>query len=290
MNKNISQSKLYGIFGCSLKQTLSPEIHNFLFRKYGLACFYSVFEIEKSELQDAVKGFKALGLAGANVTYPYKEIIIPYLDRLHPTAAKVGAVNTILNIKNSLVGYNTDLFGIRATIEDRLKLNLKGQTVFVLGAGGTASAVLHELKRAGVKKTVVVNRTIGRAREMISAFGKNGYQKKICAIPASELADVELDNNLPLVINCTSASVSYLERVIRTLSKKEYFTNCQVFDMNYGWRSLSADLMPGHKYYEDGLYMLSAQASESFRLWTKIKTDPLDIYKHLLRLIKKESN
>lgn len=127
----------YGLIGEKLGHSFSAEIHQELF-----GYKYELCELSKAELEPfmTAKAFKAI-----NVTIPYKEAVIPYLDRISDNAKAIGAVNTVINRNGKLCGYNTDFMGLNALI-DRMKLELEGKKVLVLGSGGTSKTALAVAK------------------------------------------------------------------------------------------------------------------------------------------------
>ncbi len=277
--------KLYGIIGSSLRHTLSPIIHNYLFKKFKLDYHYTKFESEWSQLRNVVNSIRTLNISGVNVTFPFKEILIPYLDKLDITSQKTGAVNTIKNSRGRLIGYNTDLFGVRATIQNRLKINIKGKTVLLLGAGGASRACMVELLRQKPDKVIVANRDISKAKYIISKIKNSGSDSNIKAMNIKNLYSLDQLDQPTLLINSTSANSSFLMSIIKELLKKRFFQNTIIFDLNYGQRALpkSHHKFPGR--YVDGLYMLTAQAAASFHIWTGIKVEPDDIYKYVSKKI-----
>lgn len=277
--------KLYGIIGSSLQHSLSPLIHNYLFRKLKLDYYYTTFESEQSQLRNIVKSIRTLNIFGVNVTFPFKEKLIPFLDKLDITSQKTGAVNTIKNSRGRLIGYNTDIIGVRATIQNRLKINIKGKTVLLLGAGGAARACMVELIQQKPDKVIVANRDISKAKYMIRKIRKSGNDSDIKAINIKNLNSLSQLDQPTLLINSTSANSSFLMSIIKELSKKRFFQNTIIFDLNYGRRALPKSHQKFPNRYVDGLYMLTAQAAASFRIWTGIKVEPDDIYKYVSKKI-----
>ncbi|MBR5472887.1 MAG: shikimate dehydrogenase [Clostridia bacterium] len=140
----------YGCIGEKLTHSFSKEIHNLLF-DYD----YKIKEIPKGELDIFMtqRDFKAI-----NVTIPYKQDVIPYLDFVSDTARQIGAVNTIVNRNGKLYGYNTDFAGMTALI-DRQGIKIKDKTVLVLGSGGTSKTAVAVAKNLGAKCVIRVSRT-----------------------------------------------------------------------------------------------------------------------------------
>lgn len=166
------------------------RVHNAAYRALGLNFTYVAFSI--NDAASAVAAMRALSLRGCAVTMPFKETVIPLLDRLDPDAAAIGAVNTIVNDEGVLTGYNTDWLAARQALEDVTAL--EGKVAAVLGAGGAGRAVCYALARAGC--TVhVFNRTIERAQELAAAFG---------LAAAHGLADLPALTGYDILVNATS--------------------------------------------------------------------------------------
>src|SRR5260221_7668449 len=134
------------------------------FRHHGLDWRYVQFEIEPEALGDAVRGMRAMGFRGGNVTTPHKVAIVKHLDRIAESASLMGAVNCIVRRGSELVGENTDGKGFVQSL--RGVTDPAGKKVVILGAGGAARAIGVELALAGVKSLIVVNRNPDRGREL----------------------------------------------------------------------------------------------------------------------------
>lgn len=140
----------YGLIGEKLSHSFSKEIHQ------QLADYeYEIKELTANQVPDFIKAknFKAI-----NVTIPYKEVVMPYLDEISEMAKKIGSVNTIVNKEGKLYGYNTDYFGFSYML-DFGKIKVKGKNVAVLGSGGASKTVEATLKDLGAKSVIIVSRT-----------------------------------------------------------------------------------------------------------------------------------
>ena len=140
----------YGCIGKKLTHSFSKEIHS------RLADYeYELIELNENELEDFIKGkdFSAI-----NVTIPYKQTVIPYLDSLSDVAKHIGAVNTIVNRNGKLYGYNTDYYGMKALIE-RIGIDLKNKKVLILGTGGTSKTARVLTEDMGASEIITVSRT-----------------------------------------------------------------------------------------------------------------------------------
>lgn len=169
--------KLYGVIGSPIAHSMSPHIHNDAFKQMDYNAHYHAFHIEPDELEDAVKGMKALGVSGFNVTIPHKEAIIPLLDEVDEAARSIGAVNTVVNRDGVLIGYNTDGKGYVEALKEVTML--KNKRVLIIGAGGAARAIFYTLAKEGNIQIDLYNRTASKAVELIQEFSLNHLAKGI---------------------------------------------------------------------------------------------------------------
>ncbi len=143
-------TKIYGILGRPVAHSLSPAMHNAAFRELGINAVYVAFPV--TDLAQAVAGLRGLDIQGASVTIPFKEEIIARLDGLDPQAARIGAVNTVVNRAGRLVGYNTDWLGALQAL--KAKTGLEDEHVLILGAGGAARAIAFGVLAEGGRVTL----------------------------------------------------------------------------------------------------------------------------------------
>jgi shikimate dehydrogenase len=198
---------LVGLIGWPVAHSVSPAMHNASFARLGLDWRYVPLPVEAGRVGDAVRGLRALGLRGANVTVPHKQAVIPYLDRLGPAAATIGAVNTItVEHDGALTGDNTDAHGFAADLRAH-GVEPAGRRVLVLGAGGAARAVVYGLAEAGAAQITVLNRTPERAAELVADLQP--------AYPTCALGSGARPGDLSahaaeaqLIVNCTSLGMS----------------------------------------------------------------------------------
>lgn len=173
------KTRLCGLIGNPVAHTMSPAIHNTLAEELDHNLVYSAFPVQESLLEDAIKGAWALNALGLNVTVPYKSAVLPYLTEMDPLAEKIGAVNTLVRKETGFKGYNTDMPGLyRAMQEDGVELS--GEDVLILGAGGVARAVAMMAATYGAATITVLNRTVEKAevvcKEVQNAFPKAEIQ------------------------------------------------------------------------------------------------------------------
>jgi shikimate dehydrogenase len=159
----LGDTKLCGIIGCPVSHSASPRMHAAAYKALGLNWTYVPFPVEPRYLESALKGLVALGVKGVNVTIPYKEAVIPLLHELSPEAQRMGSVNTIVNHDGHLVGHSTDGAGFILSLEREAKISPQGQSVFLIGAGGSARSIAFALADAGISELWISNRTRYRA-------------------------------------------------------------------------------------------------------------------------------
>ena len=137
----------YGIIGKPLSHSLSPLLHNFWFKKYNIKASYTLLEIEADQIEEVLNKIKKRELKGINVTTPYKQAVIPFLDLVINDSKKTSSVNTIyLNSENKIVGENTDVYGFDCSFIKKLEdKNLVEKSFFIVGAGGVAPSVIYDI-------------------------------------------------------------------------------------------------------------------------------------------------
>lgn len=154
-------SSLYGLIGEKLGHSLSPKIHSEIFKEINIDAFYHVFEVERENIGEAVKGLKALGAGGVNVTIPYKVEVMDFLDGISPEAENIGAVNTLDFADGRVIGYNTDYYGFGMLLRENF-IDIKGKKAVILGSGGAALSVINYLVDNDVSEVKIATRDIGR--------------------------------------------------------------------------------------------------------------------------------
>ncbi|ASS91990.1 MULTISPECIES: shikimate dehydrogenase [Aeribacillus] len=156
--------QVYGVIGDPIGHSLSPLIHNDAFDYLNMNARYHAFQVKGEELEQAVKGMKALGIKGFNVTVPHKVSIIPFLDELDESAQLLHAVNTVKNEDGRLIGFNTDGYGFYLSLKEHIdNTNPRDLKVLLIGAGGAARAIYTTLAKEGFAFIDIVNRTAERA-------------------------------------------------------------------------------------------------------------------------------
>jgi shikimate dehydrogenase/3-dehydroquinate dehydratase type I len=246
-----------GITGHPLEHTVSPAMHNASFRALRVPGMYFKLPAAPVELESVTEMMLDLDMRGINVTIPHKESIISLLDRLDMHAIKVGAVNTITNDKGTLIGSNTDLYGVAKTFE-LANFDVKDKDVLVVGAGGASRAVCAYLSEVGAK-VKITNRTNTKAASLADKFDN------VTAVEFGTLTKGKYD----AVINCTPVGMkgfpNELPLPIETIQK-----GMLVLDTIYN--PVVTKLIEVAKEKGalaiSGKDMLIYQAIKAFELWT----------------------
>lgn len=248
-------TEVIGIIGSDAEKTSSKHIHNKWFKEKNLDFVFIDFRIkEKEELEDFVSNIRKYGIKGVAVTVPHKEEVMKYLDEIDKTAAKIGAVNTIINKGGKLIGYNTDHYGAMEALKE--KTEIAGKKVLIAGAGGAARAIIYGLKDEGAQMTVV-NRTFEKAERLAEEF-------EIKAKDIKEIDQLARENDV--IINTTSVGTFPDERSIIA----EFSSGRIVMDIVYKPRLTSFLKLAERDNCETitGDRMLVHQARKQFKLWT----------------------
>ena len=136
-------TKTIALIGSPVEHSMSPAMHNAAFDKLGLDYAYLVYDVQPDDLESVVKGMKAMGVAGYNVTMPLKTLILPYLDELSDAAKLMGAVNTVVMQDGKAIGHNTDGAGFMRNLKEN-GVDIIGKKMTIVGAGGAGSAIFTQ--------------------------------------------------------------------------------------------------------------------------------------------------
>ena len=261
------KEKKFGIIGKPLSHSLSPMLHNFWFKKYKVCANYSLIEIELSEIAEVIKKIRNNDLQGINVTVPYKQAVIPFLDLLINDAKETLSVNTIsLNEDGKVVGDNTDVYGLERGFINKLdEQNLSQKNFLILGAGGVTPSIIYALSKKGIKNISISNRTIKKAENIKNIFS---------FIKIIQWENIEAEAiNADVVINATSLGLKNGNNF-----KQEFKTtksNLIYYDIIYNPEETMMIKKLKEKKIQtyNGLDMFIYQGQKSFSIWNKIIPD-----------------
>lgn len=250
------KTKVFGILGWPVEHSLSPLMHNAAFKKLNLNCCYVCFPVSPEHLKDAVAAVRALNIAGVNVTVPHKENIIPFLDEVSEEAAFIGAVNTIVNKNNRLVGYNTDGKGFMKSLSES-KIFLKNKNVLVIGAGGASRAICFYLAQK-TKSLVLCDIDKSRADQLKADLQK--INPNVNSIDKITGAD-----NFDIIINSTPLGLGKNDPL--PIDKNLIQPRHVVYDLIYKKTKLLEAASKKRCKTISGLSMLLWQGVFAFEIW-----------------------
>ncbi len=259
------RTRLLGILGHPIGHTLSPRLHNSAFRAHGLDAVYLAFDVSPDRLPGAVDGMRALAVRGVNITLPHKQAVMALLDEIDPVAARVGAVNTVVNDMGRLTGHNTDISGFAASLSTVRPKGAARAVCLVLGAGGAARAVVAALVEGGAAEVRLHNRTPDRAVALCEAAATWGGS------PCRVVSDDDLREaatSAEVIVNATSVGLHGLVKEF-PLPVDTVHSGHVVVDLVY--RSEPTALVQAARRRGaaaiDGKEMLLMQAARAYELW-----------------------
>ena len=206
--------KNFCVIGNPIDHSLSPKLHNFWLKKNKLNASYEKKLIDKEGVKEIIKNVKNDLIQGINVTVPYKNLVIEYLDDLTPEAERTQSVNTVYKKNNKIVGHNTDIAGFELAIR-YAKFDVSNKKVLIVGAGGVTPSIIYALLKMNCNEIFVMNRTIEKAE---------GIKKIFNQIQVKKWGD---NVNFDLIINTTSIGLK--NDKLQYLMKYFNFKNVSVF-------------------------------------------------------------
>lgn len=283
-------TRIVGVFGHPVTHSLSPAMHNAAFAALDLPFVYVAFPVAPDALGPALRSLAALGIVGVNLTIPHKERALEWMDSITDEARLVGAVNTVHCIGGQLIGDNTDGHGFFQPLAEA-GVDVSGQTVVVLGAGGAARAVAHRLAREGAN-VVLANRTRERAERLageITSLSDVTHKAAVCVVPWNEVADdnVELADALRtarVLVNTTRVGMFPDDHALPPLPLSALAPPTLVYDLVYNpveTRLLLEARRRGCATLT-GVKMLVYQGAAAFQRWCGV-WPPTDVMEQAVR-------
>lgn len=265
-------TQLVGILGYPVSQSKSPVMHNAVFTELGLNWAYVPLPVRPDLVERALKGLVALGFRGANVTAPYKETVLPFMDELSPSARAINAVNTIsITPEGKLIGDNTDAAGFTQDLQEN-NVDVKNSTVLILGAGGSSRAILYGLLQAGCPEVILLNRTLNKATKTAQEIGLAFPEANIQTAVLDE-ANIASFSKANLIINCTSLGMKENSEQMPWYDNISFHETQVVYELIYNpnpTRFLKKAQQDGARVL-NGLGMLVHQGIVSFTIWTGVQ-------------------
>lgn len=284
-----------GIIGNPVRHTMSPLIHNQLADMTTTNLVYVPFEVQPDGLKAAVKGAYELGILGMNVTVPYKSDVIPYLKYVDPLAEKIGAVNTLVRDETlkGYRGYNTDMTGLFRAMQEE-GIELEGETVVILGAGGVARPTAHLCINKGADKVYILNRTLEKAEAIAEEVG----DERVIPLGIDAYRQILDKEKSFFAIQCTSVGL-FPDVGSAVIEDEEFYRHVHAaIDVIYKpieTRFLKLCKQAGAKIFS-GLKMLLYQGIDAYELWNaerniKITNEQADrVYRSLIMEVTGSTN
>jgi len=264
-----AKTKLFCVIGDPIEHSMSPVMHNTVFKKMGLDCVYTAFRIKKQDLGDAINGMKAMGIQGVNVTIPHKVSVIDHLDELSDEARIIGAVNTV-KIGEKLIGFNTDGVGALRALR-KSGADPKGKDVLILGSGGAARAIAVTLAlQGGVSSLTLLGVIEDEIKKLADDISAGTEVDAVYRLIKDDVLKEEVEK-ADLLIHCTPVGMH--PNVEKSLVPPELFrSNLNVMDIVYNPREtkLIKDAKKAGALTVEGINMFVNQGAESLRIWLDI--------------------
>ena len=259
----------YLVIGNPIEHSLSPLLHNFWIKKYNVNALYKKQLLEKNDVEKVISEVRASKLHGINVTVPFKNTVIPFLDQLSDTAQKTQSVNTIFKSQNRLVGDNTDVYGFSEAIK-LTNFNPANKKALILGAGGVVPSILLALKNMGVDQITLSNRTKEKAVNLKKSF------------PNIEVINWGETIKSDLIINATSVGIKQNEEIKLDYIKLD---GKLFYDVIYNppKTKFLENAKNSSKKTENGKNMFIYQAMKAFQIWHGIKPEINEEVRNLIK-------
>ena len=249
--------KKFLVIGNPIQHSLSPNLHNYWFKKNNIKAIYEKKLIDENNISEIILDIKKDKIQGVNVTVPFKNKVIKYIDQLTDEANESQSVNTLYKFNGKIFGHNTDISGFELSLR-HIKYDVKNKRVLILGSGGVVSSIIMALNKMEPLKILLSNRTQTKAEKIKETF------KTLEIVKWGEIPDFDL------IINATSLGLNInddLKLNYEKIGKSKYF-----YDVIYNPREtnfLKKARMNGHST-TNGKMMFIYQAHQSFTIWHKV--------------------
>lgn len=263
-------TRLAAVVAKPIKHSISPFIHNLAFENTGINGVYLAWEIAEEDLAVTMENVKRYDMFGLNISMPYKQAVIPYLDQLTKSAQLIGAVNTIIPREGQLIGHNTDGIGFFKSLDKLAGFQVQGKVMTVLGGGGAATAIIAQAALDGAAKIFVFSRSQSIERHTATAqkiSKETQVPIEVLPLEDSSLLQEKIFQSR-LLVNGTSVGMDGKSLVVdeETILPQ----NLLVVDVIY--QPFETPFINFAKQQGattvNGLGMLLFQAAEAFQIWT----------------------
>ena len=249
--------KKYFVIGNPIGHSLSPELHNYWIKKNKIDAIYEKKEINNVDIKNVINQIREGTIEGLNVTVPFKQAVIPFLDKLTLEAEESKSVNTIYKEGNRVFGHNTDIGGFELALRN-INYDAKNKKVFILGAGGVVPSIILALKKMKISEIILSNRTKKKAEDL----------KKIN--PEIKIIEWGQTTKFDLIINATSLGLNKNDEI--KLDYDKIGSNKLFYDVIYNPKETNflKKAKNSGNYTENGKMMFIYQAHQAFTVWHKV--------------------
>ena len=261
----------YLVVGNPINHSLSPEIHNYWFKKNNINANYEKKLLSKNDIPKIISEIRKKELNGINITVPFKKDFINFVDEITHEVKETNSVNTLYLSNDKVIGHNTDIGGFELAIR-HCKYDVNKKKVLIIGAGGVVSSIIVALKKMKAEKIFLKNRTMEKAKTLLKSF------------PGVDLVKWEDIINVDMIINATSVGLKDGESLgidLKSFGKNKFF-----YDVIYNPKEtkfLNEARSLGN-IVENGKMMFIYQAHQAFSVWHKIFPEIDD---ELIKLVEK---
>ena len=249
--------KKYLVIGNPIEHSLSPKLHNYWFNQNNIKAVYDKKQLNESDIKEIISELRKEKINGINVTVPFKQSVIPFIDELSSEAKESQSVNTIYKENNKILGHNTDINGFELAIRKK-SFDIKDKKVFILGAGGVVSSIILALRKMKVAEITLSNRTKEKTERLKNIFSN------LKIVDWGEIPEFNV------IINATSLGLNEKDEI--KLDYEKIGPNKLFYDVIYNPKKtkfLSKAKEFGNQT-ENGKMMFIYQAHQAFTIWHKI--------------------
>ena len=246
--------KKYLVIGNPITHSLSPKLHNYWIKQNNVDAIYEKKKLNENELDNLIIDIKERNISGVNVTVPFKNSIIPFLDELSDESNKTQSVNTIYLKDKKVIGHNTDIEGFENSIK-KIKFDYKNKKIFILGAGGVVPSIVYASMKMKSSEIFITNRTSEKADKVKNIFNN------VKLVNWGDVPDFDV------IINATSLGLNQEDKI--NLDLTQIGKNKLFYDVIYNpaeTNFLNIGKKLGNKC-ENGKLMFVYQAFSAFKLW-----------------------
>ncbi|WP_029180460.1 shikimate dehydrogenase [Streptococcus suis] len=271
-------TRLAAVVAKPIKHSISPFIHNLAFKETGVNGVYVAWEIPEEDLAVTLENIKRYDMFGINLSMPYKQAVIPYLDSLTDSARLIGAVNTVIHQDGLLIGHNTDGIGFFKSLEKLRGFQVRNKRLTILGGGGASTAIIAQATLDGAKEITIFCRqqSLERTQTSLTPIAQaTGVPMKVLANDDSKLMQKEITKS-DLLVHGTSVGMDGVSLPIpASLEFPEQLLVADIIYQPFETPLMKLAQSQGNPTI-NGLGMLLFQAAEAFHAWTG-KEMPTDL-------------